>query len=52
MLPFVVDVFRIVLAECKFEPEQTFGDGFGARVDRWQWRFECFIAHFFVFPFS
>ena len=28
-----------------FESEQTFGDGFGARVDRRQWRFECFLAH-------
>ena len=46
MLPFVVDVFRIVLAECKFEPEQAFGDGFGSRVDRWERRFQCFLAHF------
>lgn len=49
MLPFVVDVFRIVLAECKFESEQAFGDGFGARVGRRQWRVECFLAHLSCF---
>lgn len=30
-LPFLVDDFGGVLAECPFESEQAFGDGFGAR---------------------
>lgn len=36
--PFLMDDFGGVLAERPFEPEQTFGYGFGARVDRRQWR--------------
>lgn len=49
-IPFLVDDFGGVLAECPFESEQTFGDGFGARVDRRQWRGECFLTHGFLFP--
>ena len=37
-IPFLVDDFGGVLAECPFESEQTFGYGFGARVGRRQWR--------------
>ena len=49
--PFLMDDFGGVLAERPFEPEQTFGYGFGARVDRRQWRFQCFLTHFVSFLF-
>ncbi len=44
--PFLMDDFGGVLAERPFEPEQTFGYGFGARVDRRERRFQCFLTYF------